>query len=73
LAARCSDVHRRLAVNVRRLAKRRGIAITHLPDAAGVSRAFLFAVLKGESSPTLDWLETLAAGLSVDVLDLLAR
>jgi hypothetical protein len=48
------------------------VTVTRLPDVAGVSRAFLFAVLKGESSPTLDWLETLAAGLSVDVLDLLA-
>ena len=65
-----SDVHRWLSQNIRRLAKARKIPLTHLADRAGVSRAELFNVLKGERSPTLRWVEAVAAALEVPVADL---
>lgn len=67
------EVHRRLARHIRELAKARRIRITHLPDRAAVSRSYFWDVLKGKNSPTLLWLERIAAALGVDVEDLVAR
>jgi len=67
------ELHKRLAANVRRIANERGISLTHLPDHAGITRSHFWAVLAGDKSPTLRWLQTLAKALDVDVADLLAK
>jgi hypothetical protein len=65
------EVHRRLARNIRRLARKRGILLSHVPDRAAVGRSHFFAVLGGERSPTLAWLTRVARALGVDVVELL--
>ena len=42
----------------------------HLADLAGVSRAHLFAFLKGDTDITLTRLEQVAGALGVDVVEL---
>jgi hypothetical protein len=66
-------VHRRLAQNIRERAKARRIKVTHLPDRAAVGPTHFFAVLKGESSPTVEWLTKIAKALDCDPADLLAK
>jgi transcriptional regulator with XRE-family HTH domain len=66
-----TEAHRRLARNIRRLAKAKKLALTHLADRAAVSRAELFNVLKGDRSPTLRWIEAIAKALDADIADLL--
>ncbi len=61
----------RLAANVRRIAKEKGVVLSHLPDFASVNSAHFWFVLSGKRSPTLVWLAKLAKGLDVDVVDLL--
>ena len=56
---------RGLARNIRRAAHARGLGLNQLSDLAGVSRAQLYAVLGGKSSPSLEWLCKVA-----DALDL---
>ncbi|MEO5728783.1 MAG: helix-turn-helix transcriptional regulator [Byssovorax sp.] len=65
-------LHLAMAATIRALAKKRGITITHLPDRAGVGAGHFWDVLKGESSPTVLWLERIAAVLEVQVADLVA-
>ena len=62
-----------MAAKIRALAKQRNILITHLPDRAGVGAGHFWEVLKGTSSPTLVWLESIATALEVEVADLVAR
>jgi DNA-binding phage protein len=65
------NTHKRLARGIRRHAKTQQIALTHLADRAPVARSQLFRVLDCESSPTIEWLEKIAAVLKVEVRDLL--
>jgi hypothetical protein len=65
-------IHRRLAQNIRERAKARHIAVTHLPDRADVGRTSFFAVLKGQTSPTVRWLSKIAKALDCDPADLLS-
>lgn len=65
------EPHRRVAERIRDLAAERGLALTHLADRAGVSRAQLWNVLGGSKSPTLAWLIKIADALGVDVIELL--
>jgi hypothetical protein len=67
------ELHRRLVKNIRDRAKRADIAITHLPDRAGVSRSNFWEVMAGRAVPKLDWVGKVAAALDVDAVDLLAR
>ncbi len=67
------ELQRRLVRRIRDLAKRRGVRVTHLPDRAGVSRTHFWDVLAGRASPTLQWLERVAAALEADVADLVGR
>lgn len=64
-------IHRALVKNIRATAKRRKIAISHLPDRADISRGHFFNVLRGRASPTLDWISRVARALHVDAKDLL--
>jgi transcriptional regulator with XRE-family HTH domain len=63
-------LQRRLIANIKRIAKRRGIVITNLPDRAGVSRSQFWRVLAEGSSPSLNWIERIAIGLGVDAVEL---
>jgi transcriptional regulator with XRE-family HTH domain len=67
------EVHQRIAGRIRELAAKRNIALTYLPDRAGVARSYYWSVLAGHASPTIRWLERIAAVLEVDVEDLLKR
>lgn len=73
IVCRVDGIHRRIAKNIRLLAERRGIAITHLPDLAGVGRSSFFNVLAGRGSPTVRWLQLVATALDADVADLTAK
>ncbi len=58
---------------IRALAAERSIAVTHLPDRAGVSRSHFFNVMGGRKSPTLRWIGLIADALEVDAADLIPK
>jgi transcriptional regulator with XRE-family HTH domain len=60
-----------LAANIRAAAKEKGVALNSLADFAGVSRAQLYSVLAGETSPTVDWLAKVAKPLGHEAWELL--
>jgi transcriptional regulator with XRE-family HTH domain len=62
-----------LGARIRELAAKQGIAMTHLPDRAGVSRSHFWAVIQAERSPTLSWIAKLAVALGSDPAELLKR
>ncbi len=68
-----TGIQRRLAQRIKALALKRRILLSHLPDRAGVSQTHFWYVLKGVKSPTLAWLEKIAAALGIDAGDLLSR
>lgn len=59
-------IRARLADRVREACKVRGLPLSGLAAAAGVSRNHLFAVLAGTKAPTIDYLARLARVLEVD-------
>jgi hypothetical protein len=65
-------LHTAMVAKIRSLAGRRGVPITHLPDRAGVGTGHFWRVLNGTASPTMAWLERIAAVLEVEVADLVA-
>lgn len=70
-----ADLVRNISANLRRLAHRRGIALAHLADRAGIGRTTLWRLLdvneRGPSDPRLSTLAALATALAVEVADLL--
>lgn len=71
IPATCRATRRCFTENVRRLAKRQGLSINALADQSGVSRAQMFNVLRGNSSPSLDWISKVAPVLGVFPWELL--
>ncbi len=67
------ELHRRLVRNIKANARREKIAVTHLPDRAGVSRSNFWEVMGGRTSPKLLWVGKIAAALGVDPSELLVR
>lgn len=67
------EIHERVVAQIRALARRRKIPISHLPDRAGVSRSHFWDVMKGRASPTIEWLQQIAVALGVDVEELVKR
>jgi transcriptional regulator with XRE-family HTH domain len=61
-----------IAENIRGAARRKRVTINALADFAAVSRAQMFNVLGGTSSPTIDWLAKVAAALEVEPWQLLS-
>ena len=55
-----------LARRVREVAELRGVPLSHVADRAGISRSYLWAILNGKSSATLDMVERLAAAMDVE-------
>lgn len=70
------DLARVVADNLRRLAKRRGMALAHLADRAGIGRTTLWRLLdvggRGPTDSRLSTLAALAAVLGVSVAELLS-
>ena len=60
------DLRVRISARIRETATRRRLPIYRLADKAGVSRAHVWAILRGEKSLTGDVLAKLAAALEVD-------
>lgn len=73
LAAHVDELHRRIARRIRERTRERGIVLSNLADFAGVSRAQLFRVLAGQSSPTVARLAQIAKALDVEPSDLIAK
>jgi predicted transcriptional regulator len=59
------------AKNVRNAAETRGLSLNSLADFAGVSRAQMYNVLAGNSSPSLDWMAKVAKVLELEPWQLL--
>ena len=59
------------ARNVRATAEARGLSLNGLADFAGVSRAQMYNVLAGNSSPSLDWISKVARVLEMEAWQLL--
>jgi transcriptional regulator with XRE-family HTH domain len=64
------ELHRRVVARIRELAEKRQIAMTHLPDRAGVARSHFWKVINGTTSPTLRWLAKIAKALGVSAIEL---
>ncbi len=64
--------HAAILAKIRSLAVLRDVPLIHLPDRAGVGAGHFWRVLNGTTSPTVAWLERIAAVLEVDVADLVA-
>jgi transcriptional regulator with XRE-family HTH domain len=64
------DLQRRVVARIHEFAKRKQIAVTHLPDRAGVARSHFWKVLNGTTSPTLRWITKIAKALNVGALEL---
>lgn len=67
------ELQRRVARNIKRLAKERGITLTHVPDRGGLSRTHFYDVLAGRKWPTLKWLRDVAHVLNADVEEIVRR
>jgi transcriptional regulator with XRE-family HTH domain len=71
--ANLTDTQSRLAARLRRLRAERGLTLDALAERAGVSRAMISLIERGESSPTAAVLDRLAAGLGVTIASLFAE
>lgn len=63
-------LHAAMAAKIRSLAVLRKVPVTHLPHRAGVGTGHFWRVLKGTASPSVAWLERVAAVLEVEVAEL---
>ena len=61
----------RVATRIRELSARRRLSLNALAEQAGTAQSYLYAVLAGEKSPTVDWLARIAETLRVDIHELL--
>ncbi len=60
-----------IAVNLKRLRAERGLSLGKLAELSGVSKVMLSQIEKGESSPTINTLWKIAAGLQVSYTKLI--
>lgn len=66
-------LQQRLVSRIRELARKRRIAITHIPDRCGLGRSHFFEVMAGRASPTLEWVTKIAVVFEVDPGELLVE
>lgn len=59
------------AQNLRSTVERKGMRLNRVADQAGVSRAQMYNVLAGRSSPSLDWISKVSLVLEVSPAELL--
>ena len=67
------EARRRVAENLRRLRKERGLSQAAMAELADFHRTYVSQLERCITNISLDGLERLARALNVDVLDLLAR
>ncbi|MFA5122488.1 helix-turn-helix domain-containing protein [Zavarzinia sp.] len=67
------DLDRRIGARIRSLRQARGLTLDGLAEAAGVSRAMLSRVERGESSPTAQLLGRVCGGLDTTLSALFAE
>lgn len=67
------EARRRIAENVRRLRKERGLSQEEMAELADFHRTYVSQLERCITNISVDGLERLAGALGVDVLDLLAR
>jgi transcriptional regulator with XRE-family HTH domain len=67
-----STVEHRLAGRIRSLRQARALTLDGLAERSGVSRSMISLIERGESSPTANILDRLAAGLGVSLASLFA-
>lgn len=67
------DARRRIAENVRRLRKERGLSQEEMAELADFHRTYVSQLERCVTNISVDGLERLAIALKVDVLDLLVR
>ena len=67
------DIDQRLGARIRDLRAERGLTLDGLADAAGVSRAMLSRIERGESSPTAQLLNKVCDGLGLTLSALFAE
>lgn len=67
-----TDVDSRLAARIRTLRSALGLSLEALAARSGVSRSMISVIERGESSPTANVLDKLAAGLGVTLASLFA-
>jgi len=67
------DARRRIAENVRRLRKERGLSQEEMAELADFHRTYVSQLERCVTNISVGGLEKLAAALGVDILDLLVR
>jgi len=67
------EARRRIAENLRRLRKKRGLSQAVMAELADFHRTYVSQLERCVTNISLDGLERLAGALQVDVLDLLTR
>ena len=65
-----TEPSRRLAFNIRWLARRQNVVLTRIPDIAHSGQGYFFTVLAGRASPTVKWCWKIAKVLRVDIHEL---
>lgn len=68
-----SDARRRVAENVRRLRKERGLSQEEMAELANFHRTYVSQLERCVTNISVGGLEKLAQALGVDILDLLAK
>ena len=63
----------RVATRIQEICERKGVSIQDLAKRAGTARSYLYSVLDGAKSPTVDWLAKVAAALHVDIVELVKK
>jgi len=63
----------RVATRIKEISERKGVSIHDLAKRARTARSYLYSVLDGAKSPTIDWLAKVADALQVDIVELVRK
>ena len=64
------NIYRKIALNIRRIRKDRGITQEALAHEAGLNRAYIGYIERGERKPSVETLEKIAKALNVRIFEL---
>jgi len=67
------DVRERVALNLQRLRREKGLSQEELADLAHIHQTYLSGVERGKRNPTVTVLQRIAKALGADVEDLVRR
>lgn len=65
-----SVIHKTVAKNIARIRKEKGITQEALAYQAGLNRAYIGYIERGERKPTLDTIEKIAKSLKVNIAEI---